>query len=37
MTFTPIDANTVHQFGEISADSGKTLTTSFDLYYHRRR
>jgi tetratricopeptide (TPR) repeat protein len=36
MTFTPIDANTVRQFGEISADSGKTWKTSFDLYYHRK-
>ena len=36
MTFMPIDAKTVHQFGETSTDSGKTWTTSFDLYYHRR-
>jgi tetratricopeptide (TPR) repeat protein len=37
MTFTPIDANTVHQFGETSSDGGKSWMTSFDLYYHRRR
>ena len=36
MTFTPIDRNTVRQFGETSNDDGKTWTTSFDLYYHRR-
>ena len=36
MTFTPIDAKTVRQFGESSTDSGKTWTTSFDLYYRRR-
>lgn len=35
MTFTPIDRNTVHQYGETSTDSGKTWTPSFDLYYHR--
>ena len=36
MTFTPVDKSTVHQYGETSADSGKTWTTSFDLYYHRK-
>jgi tetratricopeptide (TPR) repeat protein len=36
MTFTPIDAKTVRQFGETSTDGGKTWTTSFDLYYRRR-
>lgn len=36
MTFTPIDSNTVHQFGQISRDDGKTWTTSFDLYYRRK-
>lgn len=36
MTFTPIDAKTVRQFGETSTDGGKTWTTSFDLTYHRR-
>jgi len=36
MTFTPIDANTVRQFGETSTDNGKTWTTSFDLMYRRR-
>ena len=36
MTFTPIDAKTVRQFGETSTDAGKTWTTSFDLMYRRR-
>jgi hypothetical protein len=36
MTFTPIDGNTVRQFGETSLDDGKTWQTSFDLYYHRK-
>jgi tetratricopeptide (TPR) repeat protein len=35
MSFTPVDRNTVHQYGETSADNGKTWTPSFDLYYHR--
>jgi hypothetical protein len=37
MTFTPIDRNTVHQYGETSTDSGKTWTASFDLYYRRKK
>jgi hypothetical protein len=37
MTFTPVDANTVRQFGETSFDAGKSWQTSFDLYYHRAR
>jgi tetratricopeptide (TPR) repeat protein len=36
MTFTPVDRNTVRQYGETSLDAGKTWTTSFDLYYHRK-
>ena len=36
MTFTPIDKNTVRQYGETSSNGGKTWTTSFDLYYHRK-
>jgi tetratricopeptide (TPR) repeat protein len=36
MTFTPVDSNTVRQFGELSTDSGKTWKSSFDLYYHRK-
>jgi tetratricopeptide (TPR) repeat protein len=36
MTFTPIGHDTVRQFGEKSVDDGKTWTTSFDLYYHRK-
>jgi hypothetical protein len=37
MTFTPVSADVVRQHGESSADGGKTWTTTFDLYYHRRR
>lgn len=37
MTFTPIDHDTVRQFGETSADDGRTWTTNYDLYYHRKR
>jgi hypothetical protein len=37
MTFTPVDAATVRQHGESSTDGGKTWTTSYDLFYHRRR
>jgi tetratricopeptide (TPR) repeat protein len=37
MTFTPIDRNTVRQFGETSTDSGKSWTVGYDLYYHRKR
>jgi hypothetical protein len=37
MTFTPVDPNTVRQHGETSNDGGKTFTTSYDLFYHRRK
>jgi hypothetical protein len=37
MTFTPIDANTVRQFGENSNDGGKTWTTAYDLTYRRKK
>ena len=37
MTFTPVDSQTVRQFGESSTDGGKTWTTSYDLYYHRKK
>ena len=37
MTFTPVNADLVRQFGEISTDNGKTWTPSFDLYYHRKK
>lgn len=36
MTFTPIDARTVHQVGEDSFDDGKTWAPSYDLLYHRK-
>jgi tetratricopeptide (TPR) repeat protein len=37
MTFTPVSSEVVRQFGEQSVDDGKTWTTRFDLYYHRRK
>jgi len=36
LTFTPIDSNTVRQHAEKSADGGKSWTTTYDLYYHRK-
>ncbi len=37
MTFTPVTRDLVRQAGEISTDGGKTWTTQYDLYYHRRK
>jgi tetratricopeptide (TPR) repeat protein len=37
MTFTPINADRVRQFGEMSMDDGKTWVPTFDLYYHRKK
>ena len=37
MTFTPIGADRVRQFGEMSMDNGKTWTPTFDLYYYRKK
>lgn len=37
MTYTPLDSDTVRQFGEMSTDGGKTWTAQYDLYYHRKR
>ena len=37
LTFTPLDSTTVRQQAETSIDGGKTWTTTYDLYYHRRR
>jgi len=37
LSFTPVDSNTVRQFGETSADSGKTWQVSYDFHYHRKR
>jgi hypothetical protein len=36
LTFTPVDKATVRQHAETSTDGGKTWTTTFDLYYHRK-
>lgn len=37
LTFFNIDANTVRQFAEQSADEGKTWTVSYDFNYVRRK
>jgi hypothetical protein len=37
LTFSPVDSATVRQHYESSADQGKTWTTVYDLYYHRKR
>jgi hypothetical protein len=36
MSFAKIDANTVRQWGDASTDDGKTWSTPWDLYYHRK-
>jgi hypothetical protein len=36
LTFSPIDSMTVRQHAESSADGGKTWSTVYDLYYHRK-
>ena len=36
LTFTPLDVSTVRQHAESSTDGGKTWTTSYDFYYHRK-
>jgi hypothetical protein len=36
LTFTPIDSGTVRQHSEASKDGGKTWTTQYDFFYHRR-
>ena len=37
LTFSPVESDLVRQHYESSGDSGKTWTTVYDLYYHRRR
>jgi hypothetical protein len=37
MAFTPVDSASVRQHVETSADHGKSWTTTYDLYYHRKR
>jgi hypothetical protein len=34
LTFTPLDGGVVRQFGEASADGGKTWGSSYDFRYH---
>jgi len=36
LTFTPLDSATVRQHSESSSDGGKSWTTQYDFYYHRR-
>lgn len=36
MSFAKIDANTVRQWGAVSIDDGKTWSSPWDLYYHRK-
>jgi hypothetical protein len=36
LTFTPIDSATVRQHSEASKDGGKTWSTQYDFYYHRK-
>jgi hypothetical protein len=36
LTFTPVDSATVRQHSEASKDGGKTWTTQYDFYYHRK-
>ncbi|MES2124118.1 MAG: hypothetical protein V4503_05460 [Gemmatimonadota bacterium] len=36
LSFSPLDSNTVRQFGEISTDSGKTWQVGYDFHYHRK-
>ena len=37
LSFSPIDANTVRQHGELSTDGGKSWSTTYDFYYHRKK
>ena len=37
LTFTPLDKETVRQHSENSEDGGKSWTTEYDFYYHRRK
>jgi len=37
LTFFHISADSVRQFSQVSTDSGKTWTTSYDLMYVRRK
>ena len=37
LSFTPVDANTVRQLGELSTDGGATWKVGYDFYYHRKR
>jgi len=36
LSFTPLQHDLVRQHGEVSRDDGKTWSTTYDFYYHRR-
>ena len=36
LTFTPLDSATVRQHSESSSDGGRSWTTQYDFYYHRK-
>jgi len=36
LSFTPQDSATVRQLSETSSDGGKSWTTQYDFYYHRK-
>ena len=36
LVFTPLDSATVRQLSEASTDGGKSWTTQYDFYYHRK-
>jgi len=36
LTFTPLDSATVRQHAESSGDRGRTWSTQYDFYYHRK-
>jgi len=37
LSFSPLDANTVRQFEQISTDEGLTWTVGYDFIYHRKK
>ena len=36
LTFTPVDSATVRQHSEASKDGGRSWSTQYDFYYHRK-
>jgi hypothetical protein len=37
LSFSPVDSDTVRQFGEISTDGGRSWSVGYDFHYHRRK